>query len=252
MDLRDFNLVNRSKHYAAIQVNNTFDIYSQEDKASGLRYYVVRNVMKNPDAFIDLLQSHNAYGGDVEISTPGYRQLISPMELPTLCNLYTQFYKQFTKKDLPQPISSWCFATNIYHDQMVCWNNNNMPHYDRQPITAYLWLTKNMDAGTGFYSLKIGDKIHYRYTDEFNKMSKEEYLKYFKYDMATATKKEWKRFESDEHWQVYAVTPSEFNSVVFYDPMYFHNAFYDKSDARVRYSLLSFLDQPAKTKPFWL
>jgi hypothetical protein len=253
MKLTEFNLINRSKHYDAIQINDNLQVEETVVDGTDLRYYVVKNFLKNPEAFVELLKKHNAYGGDIEVSTPGYRQLISPLELSTLSNWYSNFYGNFVKKKIP--ITSWCYATNIYHNQMKCWNHNNRPHFDFQPITTYLWLTKDVNAGTAFYKLKFDNNTHFRYNDDIDDMkktNKEEYRKYFKYDLTTAKEEQWYRFESDEYWQVYAVTPSEYNSVVFYDPLFFHNAFYDKSDAEVRYSLLSFLDQPVSKQPFWM
>jgi len=45
MNLKKFNTINRSEHFDAISINKKLDIETVKDKETGLRYFVVKNVL---------------------------------------------------------------------------------------------------------------------------------------------------------------------------------------------------------------
>lgn len=58
MNLTKFNTINRSEHFDAISINKKLDIETVKDKETGLRYFVVKNVLENPEKFVDLISKH--------------------------------------------------------------------------------------------------------------------------------------------------------------------------------------------------
>ena len=248
MNLSNFTKIDRSKHFEAIQINKELQVETINDKESGLRYFVIKNVLKDPDAFVELLSKHNAYGGDIEVSIPGYRQLISSLEVPTISKLYAQLFKEFT--DVETKLSSWYYATNIFHQDMVSAKANNMPRFEPYPIATQLCLTKDPNCGLVFF--KVGG--HARYNNEVKEFEQDVFDKVFPAFNPKTEKniQSWKNFEGNEDWTPYVQEKYEYNSAIVFDPLYFHQVLFaeNKVDS-VKYFLTSYLDAPIVEFPFW-
>ena len=252
MNLDQFNIIKRSNHFDAIEINKKLEVETVSDKQTGLRYFVIRNVLQNPDKFVELLSKHNAYGGDVEVSTPGYRQLISSLEIPTISKLYAQLFKEFTEVDTR--LSSWYYTTNVYHKDMVINNRNNYPRFEPYPISTQICLSKEPKSGLCFYKLKLDNNEYIRYNDDIKNMSEEGFKRTFPVYAGNSGEDPtpWKNFEGNEEWQTYAFERFEYNTAVIYDPLYFHQVLFDDDKPEsVEYSLLGFLDSPIVKVPFW-
>lgn len=252
MNLTMFNTINRSKHFDAISINKNLEVETVKDKETGLRYFVAKNVLQNPDEFVELFSKHNAYGGDVEVTTPGYRQLISSLEIPTISKLYAQVFREFTKQDTK--LSSWYYTTNIFHKDMVIKNKNNMPRFEPYPVATSLCLTKEPTAGMGFFKMKLDEYEAVRYNDDIKNLSDEMFKKVFPVYSGNDNEdpKPWVNFEGNENWKLYSFEKFEYNSAIIYDPLFFHQVLFEneKLDS-VQYSLVGFLDSPIVKFPFW-
>ena len=251
-----FNTIDRSKHFEAIKINKQLEVESVVDKTTGtdLKYFVVRNVLENPDAFVELLSKHNAYGGDVEVATPGYRQLISSLEIPTISKLYAQVFKEFT--DVETKLSSWYYTANVYHPEMKTSNNNNHPKFEPYPIATMLGLTKEADVSLSFYQLQDianGVPMVSRYNERVKDFSEEDFKKYFpNFSGKTNESVAWESFENDDVWTSYAFEPIAYNTAIIYDPLFFHQiAWKDNRPNKVEYVMNGFLDSPIVKFPFW-
>ena len=252
MNLTKFNTINRSEHFDAIAINKKLDIETVKDKETGLRYFVVKNVLEDPDKFVDLISKHNAYGGDVEVTTPGYRQLISSLEIPTISKLYAQVFREFTNVDTK--LSSWYYTTNIFHKDMVIKNSNNMPRFEPYPVATALCLTKNPTVGLGFYKIKLDKYQAVRYNDDIKELSDDLFKRAFPIYSGNDEQepKSWANFEGNENWELYSFEKFEYNSAVLYDPLFFHQVLFDNNKLdSVQYSLVGFLDSPIVKVPFW-
>ena len=250
--LTKFNTIKRSEHFEAIAINNKLEVETVFDKDSGLRYFIIRNVFKNPDALVELLQKHNAYGGDFEIAVPGYRQMISSLEIPTVSKLYAQLFKEFTNLDTK--LSSWYYTTHIHHSDMLCSKQNNMPRFEPYPVATQLCLTKEPKAGLSFFKL-VNDGVEMpRYNDEIKNFSQELFDKVFPV-YGTKTERDeqpWKNFEGNENWKPYVLEKYQYNTAIVFDPLYFHQVYFDEDKIEnVNYTLTSFLDAPIVENPFW-
>jgi hypothetical protein len=251
-----FNTIERSKHFDAIKINKELQVETVLDKEPGrnLKYFVVKNVLENPDLFVELLSKHNAYGGDVEVSTPGYRQLISSLEIPTISKLYAQIFKEFT--DVETKLSSWYYTTNIYHPEMVMRNNNNHPKFEPYPISTLLGLSKESKSCISFYKLKDiagGVARHIRYDNVVRDFSEEQFKKYFpNFSGIEVEEKKWQSFGKNEYWESYAFEPIQYNTAIIYDPLFFHQIAWENScPEQTEYVLNGFLDSPIVKFPFW-
>lgn len=251
MKLTTFNTVNRSDHFDAIAINKKLEIETVKDTESNLRYFVVKNVLENPDKFVELMSKHNAYGGDLEVATPGYRQMISSLEIPTISKLYAQIFREFT--DVDSKLSNWYYTTNIYHEGMVVKNNNNMPRFEPYPMATNLCLTKDPKCGLAFYRLNLLKKGNIRYNDEVRDMSEDMFKQVFPiYSGNNEETKPWGNFVENDYWKMYAFEKFEYNSAIIYDPLYFHQVFYETETVdSVHYALAGFLDSPIVKYPFW-
>lgn len=254
MKLTTFNTINRSDHFEAIAINKKLDIETVKDKETGLRYFIVKNVLENPDKFVELLSKHNAYGGDVEVTSPGYRQLISALEIPTISKLYAQVFREFTEVDTK--LSSWYYTTNIYHKDMVITNKNNMPRFEPYPICTNMCLTKDSITSMNFFKLNLDNLTTVRYNDEVKELDEEVFKKAFPVYAGSdgLDKLPWTNFRGSEEWQLYAQEKLEYNSAIIYDPLYFHQVSFDSGlevNEEVQYSLVGFLDAPIVKFPFW-
>lgn len=247
-----FNTIERSKHFDAIQINKKIEIETVFDKENGLRYFVVKNVLQNPDAFIELMQQHNAYGGDVEVLTPGYRQLISSLEVPSITKLYAQFFKEFTEVDTK--LSSWYYTGNLYHKDMLMKNENNLPKFEPYPFCGTLCLTENTKMGIGFYKAVVNDIEHVRYNEQVKDCDDETFKKLFpsfagKKDGETSP---WVNFEGNDSWKPYAHESFQFNTAIVFDPLFFHQIYFDDDTVQdSEYTLTGYLDTPIVQIPFW-
>lgn len=253
MSLNKFNLIDRSKHFESIAVSKKLEVETVSDKTTGLQYYVIKNVLQNPDAFVEIMQKHNAYGGDVEINTPGYRQLISSLEIPTLTKLYAQLFKEFTSFE--SKMSSWYYTSGIYHTEMVATNHNNMPRFSPYPLATQLCLSKDANMGLGFFQAVIDpEHVYARYNDEIKGCDEELFNTIFPVykQQENPEKVKWSNFEGNENWKPYAYEKFEYNSVVIYDPLYFHQIYFEDNKIEdTQYVLSGYLDAPIIQIPFW-
>ena len=252
MKLTSFNIIDRSKHFDAIAINKKLDIETVTDKVTGLRFFIVKNVLENPDQFVELMQKHNAYGGDVEVTTPGYRQMISALEIPTLSKLYAQVFKEFTGVDTK--LSSWYYTANIYHPDMMTKNRNNYPRFEPYPVASTLCLTKDSKAGISFFKLKLDGKENFRYNDDIKELSDDNFKKAFPVYSGNNGEepRPWVNFEVNDEWEMYAFENFTYNSAIIYDPLYFNQVTFDGGKVEsVEYALSGFLDAPIVKFPFW-
>lgn len=250
--LTKFNTVERSKHFKSIEINKKVEIETVFDKDTGLRYFVVKDVLQNPDDFVALMQQHPAYGGDVEVLTPGYRQLISSLEVPSLTKLYAQLFKEFTEVDTK--LSSWYYTGNIYHKEMVTKNQNNLPRFEPYPVGGILSLSKDTTMGLGFFKAKVGDTQHVRYNETVKDCDDETFKNLFpsfsgKSDSDTTP---WKNFDGNDHWSAYAFEHLQYNCAIVFDPLFFHQIYFDEDVIdSAQYTLTGYLDTPIVQIPFW-
>lgn len=250
MNLKSFNTIQRSKHFDAIAINPKLEVETVSDSETGLRYFVVRDVFTNPDAVVELLAQHNAYGGDVETLTPGYRQLISALELPSLCKLYAHLFKEFTEVDTK--LSSWYYTTGIYHPEMMAANKNNMPKFEPYPIATSLCLTKEPKGGLNFYKLKLDNEEYFRYNERIKDCDQDTFRRLFPLYSGKSEEEpvRWESFSGNDDWENNAHEPFVYNSVIIYDPLYFHQ-FTFAEEYETEYLLNGFLDAPIVDVPFW-
>lgn len=250
--LTTFNTIKRSDHYKAIAINNKLEVETVHDKESGLRYFVIKNVLENPDEFVDLMKKHNAYGGNFQTAVPGYRQMISSLEIPTISKLYAQLFKEFTQLDTK--LSSWYYTTNIFHDGMVQCRQNNMPRFEPYPVATQLCLSKDSNAGLAFFKMKVDDKVIPRYNQEIKEFDQELFDKLFPVYASTTERNEqpWANFEGNDNWEPYVLEKYEYNTAIIFDPLFFHQVhFQDDKIEAVNYLLTGFLDAPIVEVPFW-
>lgn len=250
MSLKKFNTINRSKHFDAIAINPKLEVETVRDSDTGLCYFVVRDVFTNPDALVELLAQHNAYGGDVETITPGYRQLISPLELPSLSKLYAHLFKEFT--DIDTKLSSWYYTTGIYHPEMVAQNKNNMPKFEPYPIATSLCLSKEPQGGLSFYKLKLDGEESIRYNETIKGCDQDTFRRLFPLYSGKSEDEpvRWESFSNNDDWTEFNTEPFAFNSVIIYDPLYYHQ-FKFAENYEYEYLLNGFLDAPIVDVPFW-
>jgi hypothetical protein len=247
-----FNTIERSKHFDAIQINKKIEIETVFDKETGLRYFVIKNVLQNPEAFIELMQKHNAYGGDVEVLTPGFRQLISSLEIPSITKLYGQFFKEFTEVDTK--LSSWYYTGNLYHKDMVIKNQNNLPRFEPYPICGALCLKKDSKMGLGFYKAVVNDIEHVRYNEQVKDCDDESFKLLFPSfsGKPEAETSPWVNFEGNDNWKPYAHEHFEYNTAIVFDPLFFHQVYFDEDTIdSFEYLLTGYLDTPIVQIPFW-
>jgi hypothetical protein len=252
MMIKSFNTIERSSHFHAIEINKKIEIETVYDKDTGLRYFVIKNVLQNPDEFVGLMQQHNAYGGDVQVLTPGYRQLISSLEIPSISKLYGQFFKEFTEVDTK--LSSWYYTGNIYHQEMVTKNKNNLPRFEPYPIGAHLCLTKDSRMGFSFYKASIGGVEYPRYSEVVKDCDDETFKNLFPAfsGKSDAEASQWENFEGNDNWKPYAFEHCEYNSAIVIDPLYFHQIHFDDNNIiSPEYMLTGYLDTPIVQIPFW-
>jgi hypothetical protein len=250
--LTAFNTIQRSKHFKSIEINKKVEVETVYDKDTGLRYFVIKDVLQNPDEFVELMQQHPAYGGDVEVLTPGYRQLISSLELPSLTKLYGQLFKEFTEVDTK--LSSWYYTGNIYHKDMVTKNQNNLPRFEPYPIGTILSLTKDTNVGVGFFKAKVGEEHHVRYNETVKDCDDETFKNLFPSfsGKGDAESTPWKNFDGNDNWKPYAFEHLQYNSVVVFDPLFFHQIYFDEDTIdSPQYTLTGYLDTPIVEIPFW-
>ena len=198
-------------HYDAIAINKQIEVETVFDKESGLRYFIVKNVLEKPDEFVELMQKHNAYGGNFEIAVPGYRQFISSLEIPTISKLYAQLFKEFTKLDTK--LSSWYYTTSIHHPEMVKSRNNNMPRFEPYPVATQLCLSKDSNAGLCFFKMTPEGREYARYNEEIKDFDQELFDKIFPV-YAAGTEKQtepWNNFEGNEYWKPYVLEEYKYN-----------------------------------------
>jgi len=247
-----FNLINRSKHFDAISINKKLEVETVFDKDSGLRYFIIRDIFDNPDQLVELLSQHPAYGGDVEVTTPGHRQLLSSLELPTLTKLYSQLFKEFTTVETK--FSSWYYSGNIYQDGMMSSNANHMPRFEPYPFSTQLCLTRDTNMGLTFFKAKLDGVLHARYNEAVKDCDEAVFKRLFPVYSGRTEEEvaKWKNFEGNDDWTPYVKEDFKFNTAVIYDPLYFHQIhFAGNKIESPQYSLVGMLDGPIVQDPFW-
>lgn len=233
-----FVAIDRSEQFEALQFNDNIN-FDYQISDYGMKYCVIRNVLKEPEKFIKLLKRHPAYGGPMRVSSPGFRQLLSPIEYASLLNMYNNVCNTLNGVNKNINILRWVCCSNIYYNGMT---GNPRPHPDGSSNASNLWLSEGMEnAGTGFYRLKIEDTIYYNL-----KQVKDEHIKLLGSILQNNQKDivPWFGFDKDEHWERYDMIHAEFNSAVIYDGNWFHNAYYEPKNwetDKIRYSFVSFL-----------
>jgi len=215
---------------------------------SGMLTCTLRNVLKHPHDFIEILKLHPAFNGSDQYGTPdnfwvipgyipGFRQRIHAREILPLISLYVKLLPNFYKPTGELKIGDWFCSTNIFYKGM---KHNLIPHFDEAPFVATLWLTEGLkNAGTGLYTMKVNDTAYYNIDHITNPKDREEY------DRVT-TLYQTNNLSIDGVFQLYDKVGCEFNSIVAYQGRYFHQAHVKDEDwpeDKVRYSLLSFLKQ---------
>ena len=235
-----FVAVDRKEQLEALQFNDDIR-YEYKINDYGMKYCVIRNVLKYPDKFITLLKRHPGYGGSIQVTSPGFRQLLSPIEYSSLLNMYNNVCDALNGVKTNINVLRWVCCSNIFYNGM---KGNPRPHPDGSNNASNLWLSQGMEkAGTGFYRLKIENSIYYNFKDV-----KQEHMKVFSSILQNNQKDivPWFGFDKDEHWELYDVIPAEFNSAVIYNGNWFHNAYYEPKNwdsNKVRYSFVSFLQE---------
>jgi hypothetical protein len=232
---QSFVLVDRAEQLKVLQFNKKIS-FEYKTMSSGMRYCIIRNVLQEPEAFIQYLKKHPAYGGSIRVSSPGYRQLFSPLEFKALHDLYYNVYKKLSNisTDKPNNPLTWICCSNIYYKGMT---GNPKPHNDGSTLAANLWLSEA--EGTAFYRYKDAytiDDIDDDNEDmaEYNDLTQKQ----------LQDNVPWYAFDCDDKWSKYDIIPAEYNSAVLYNGRYFHQAYFDPNkhpETYVRYSLVSFL-----------
>jgi len=236
-----FKPVDRSFQHHILQINPKISYDYKVSKVSGLRYCIIRDVLQNPDDFVSIMKMHPGYGGSIRVSTPGIRQLFSPLEFSTLMEVYGKVYNVLTlqnNKPIPK-IWQWACCSNILYKGV---RGNSLPHHDNSPMSVSLWLTKDIEnTGTGLYGVTIDGKKYYNSfdipEDKKHKLAELITKDYYNEDPLYG-------FVKDDDWELYELTPYEYNSAVLFDSRYFHRWFYDSNkwnEDQIRYSLVSFL-----------
>lgn len=250
--LTTFNTVERSRHFKSIEINKKIEIETVFDKDTGLRYFVVKDVLQNPEEFVELMKQHPAYGGDVEVLTPGYRQLISSLEVPSLTKLYGQLFKEFT--DVDTKLSSWYYTGNLYHKDMVTKNQNNLPRFEPYPIGTILSLSKETTMGLGFFKANVAGIDHVRYNQAVKDCDDATFKNLFPSFSGTPDSETlpWKNFDGNDHWSAYAFEHLQYNCAIVFDPLFFHQIYFDEDIINsAQYTLTGYLDTPIVEIPFW-
>ena len=225
--------VDRAYHFHAIQINDKLS-YEYKKTESGMEYCIIRNILKNPDDFMHFIKKHPAFGGSIKVSSPGFRQLFSPIEFNPIMQIYSFVHAKLHNVQQPT-VNKWVCCSNIYYDGMT---GNPKPHNDGTTSAANLWLSNSMyDAGTAFYKMHLDGKTYYN----SNELTPEAFHILLK---NARDQEQWYAFDKDEHWEKYDIIPAEYNSAVIYNGQYFHNAYYDPkkyNEHIIRYSFVSFL-----------
>lgn len=232
---------------AALTINPAISL--EQKITNGTPYMLAKNVLSNPDAFVELLKEYPAYDYSEKIwLTPGhiygYRQRIDSIEVAPLIHMWHIMYARLSGIITPFSVRDWFTATNIYNaDTKV----NMLPHHDaaKTSYVGNLCLSKGIpSAGLGFYALKIGEK---RFT-KFSDLNEEEVKRFNEIDNECRSKPyPWKPWKPNPYWELYLTLPNDNNTSYLYDGNYFHQGIYDDEHRKqLRYSLISFRNEGKK------
>lgn len=215
------NFLIRNTIEQATTINSSYEV--EGFKVGSFRYLKIKNFLKYPKKFVDLLSNYPAIVGPNYISTPGARQNLSCVEIK---NLLFEYKNILNRIDVTADPTRWINCTNIMWEGMECLEGSNHPHFDTSTWVANLWLSDHQ-GGTAFYKYQ-NTKLNK------NDLSSDDNIFNITNKMIP-----WTNFKGNELWTQYHLLPTEFNTLYFYDGSFFH-APYPKLNNEHRYSLISF------------
>lgn len=191
---------------SVFEINNR---YPQKHKLhEGAEILIFDDFLAKPDEYRDLLDRMPAFNSNFfyKTASPGWRQII-PYEfyfhIEALMSNFTQ-YEVWVEQAF----------TNIYRSRMPCKSKCWLPHYDNKEYAFNLWLCDG-PGGTGFYNWNGVCNVNHFIEDVRQKVFQHheqgEYL--------------YEEFTGDEDWQLYHVSPVQYNRAIFYSGNNFHSAY---------------------------
>lgn len=218
--------------------NNSFEILD----FGKVKTLIFKDFLKYPDqlrSFVDQLKFDSTCLSPYN-SKPGKTYIFHPDVYSVYAKCITDTIKNTFKCDR---IITEFYAINCFNGDMV--SHNNFPHTDSNPpevdvtIAANIGLTKNLKGGTGFWSYR--DKINVldmnptdvKFYVQFLKnrqiISEQIVNEFIEYLNSNPTKKntkfQWNQIENEGDWKLEYICPLEYNSLVLYSTLDFHNPY---------------------------
>ena len=126
---------------------------------------------------------------------------------------------------------------------MANYDNNYMPHFDQSRFAFNIYLSEGIGGGTSFYHLKHNGQ-EYSTINSIMKIEDYETKKEIQDKLnsmnvvSESDPKKYSSFEENDLFKKYHTIPYEYNKLVLYPGVHWHNVDYDSAkETNVRYSL---------------